>query len=417
MTIFFSILINFILGLNIFMRGQLVATVFIILLASSVIIGFIFYNLFYGTKYQSQVFNINVIDAVRNLIENFKNYMHLSLTYSSLQALREHACTGGSIGAGAWIRNGPNPVDPDFSKQCLANYTKYYFDVYLNLFNTTLPVELSRENSSVCIYDADSGKILAGAYDEGNFFVNCSNVKISVSGQNVKEFEGVQVDDYITKNRYWYLFRNFYEWAMDDVYSPCVCAAIGCSCSSSSGMEPSTSCSAPVEKCAQLALDDLQRRFDDNVKCKMDKMCSNQGIGPVCNGECGCTTWDNTCMAKGHECANPETTNKPCPLSSKVTTSSLATSDSSLIASDGNFNILSTLSKISLAGDGSSQDCTCRIEGRISGGYRYTCEDYKYFVPSEQGPVPMTFRANAYAFWRDPCACCAQCECPGCGCG
>lgn len=398
------------MGLNIFMRGQLVATVFIILLASSVIIGFIFYNLFYGTKYQSQVFNINVIDAVRNLIESFKNYLHLSLTYSSLQALREHACVGGSVGAGPWIVNGPNPVNPDFSKQCLANYTKYYFDVYFNFFNTSLPVKLYKENSSVCIYDVDSGKILSGGYDEGNFFVNCSNTKIMVSGQNIKEFEGVQTDDYITKNRYWYLFRNFYDWAMADVYSPCICKAIGCSCSSSSGEQYCSSCSADVEKCAEKALQDLQGRFDDNVKCKKEEMCCNQGIGPPCNGECGCQGWDNSCMAKTtHECASPEIAGKPCPLSSKVTASSLT-------GSSENSNVFSTFSKISLADAGSSQICYCRVEGRISGGYRYTCEDYKYFVPSDEGPVPLRFTVTAYAFFRDPCACCSICECPGCGC-
>jgi hypothetical protein len=392
------------------MRGQLVATVFIVLLAASVIIGFIFYNLFYGTKYQSQVFSINTIDAVRNLIESFKNYLHLSLTYSSDQALREHACVGGSVGAAPWIVNGPNPVEPQFSKQCLEKYTKYYFDVYSTFFNTTLPVELAKENSSICIYDVDSGKVLSGSYDEGNFFVNCSDVKVMVSGQNVKEFESVQIDDYISKDRYWYLFRNFYDWAMADVYSPCICKAIGCSCSSSSGEEFCSSCSQPVENCAQIALDNLQARFDENVKCKMEKLCCKQGIGPPCNGECGCKSWENMCMAKNnHECADPELGEKPCPLSTKKTSFLLADSTYE------NSNIFSSYSKISLADENSTELGLCRVEGRISGGYRYTCEDYKYFVPSEQGPVPLTFRANAYAFWRDPCACCVLCI-QDCGC-
>lgn len=501
------------------MKSQLIPTVFIILLVAGVMIGFTFYNIFYGAKYQSHVFTIHTIDSVRNLIENIKSYLHLSLTYSSHQALREHACQGGSVGASPWIVNGPNPVEVEFSKECLSKYTKYYFNVYFGLFNTSLPLEIYGENASVCLYDVDPNKVFSGGYDEGNFWVNCSDAKVVISGEDIKEIEGIETNDYITKNRYWYMFRNFYDWAMADVYSPCICAAVPCGCSSGSGEEFCSSCSGPVEACAKKALDDLQKRFDDNVVCKMEKMCCKQGIGPICNGECGCTGWQNMCMAKNnHECRSPEIGERSCKLSGKK----ILTPFTSL-SSNENSNILSTYSKISLAGcvddwecgsggrcvngqciyppvcgngiceagetqtncpadcgsppicgdrkcesgetrqncpqdcsaicgDGicesietptncckdcggcggdiickkiingicmdayNNQICYCRVEGRISGGYRYTCQDFKYLVPSNIGPVPLTFTVNAYAFWRDPCACCTTCECPGCGC-
>ncbi|MHA1865394.1 MAG: hypothetical protein ACTSWZ_02715, partial [Candidatus Heimdallarchaeaceae archaeon] len=64
-------------------KGQLIPFVFIILLVAGVLIGYVFYNMFYGTSYQIQVFRMSMIDVIRNLIESFKNYLRLSLTYSS----------------------------------------------------------------------------------------------------------------------------------------------------------------------------------------------------------------------------------------------------------------------------------------------------------------------------------------------
>ena len=399
------------------MRAQLIPTVFIILLVAGVITGYVFYNIFYGAKYQSQVFDIHTIDSVRNLIENFKNYLQLSLTYSSHQALREHACESGTIGASAWIVNGPNPVEVEESKECLSAYTKYYFDTYFDFYNTSLPVELYGEHSPACIYDVDNSKVFSGDYDEGYFWVNCSGAKIMVSGKNIKEFEEVEIDDFITKNRYWYMFRNFYEWAMADVYSPCICSIIGCSCGSKSGEEFCTSCSVPVENCAEKALKDLERRFadDETIICKKEKLCCKQGIGPLCLYPCGCQGWQNMCMAKNaHDCVDPSIGEKPCPVADRQKTYLSSIDISSNGQSSEYLNGFdSTILSDSLSLDGI---CRCHYEGRVSGGYRYTCQDFKYLVPSDKGPVPLIFEVNAYAFWRDPCACCTICPCPGCGC-
>jgi len=381
-------------------KGQITPFVFLILLVSSITIGYIFFNTYYGTRYKFETFQISVIDAVANVILALKNYLALALSYSDLQALREHACLGGTIGAGGWIVNGPNPVTVEQSKECLQEYTLYYFNSYLDLYNTTLPVNITKYPYDSCVYGIDESGVFAKKYDEGYFWVNSSKGAAIVSGlnRNVTMFETLDNADFVTKNRYWYMFRIFYEWAMDDIYSPCICGIIACSCGTGSGAETCSSCSAPAEKCAKNALTDLQNRFDkldDNVKCRMDKQCCQQGTGPPCGSPPGCQSWlSTTCLAnKEHECMEPEVGKRSCPIKASKSSSS-ALSESKYITLG-----LQGYSSISLSPGG------CWYEGRVSAGYKYTCEDQKYYVPSDKGPVPLVFSVVAYAFWRDPTTC------------
>lgn len=405
------------------MKGQIIPFVFVVLLVAGTLIGYVFYNMFYGTKYQIQVFHTRTIDVIRNLIESFKDYLKLSLTYSSHQSLREHACLGGLIGAGPWICNGPNPANVVDSKACLEKYTKYYLDVYTSLFNTSLPVELSKMNFSSCVYSVDESGVFSGKYDEGNFSVNCSGSKIAISSKDVNEFESISMNDFITKDRYWYMFRIYYEWAMADVYSPCICEKIGCSCGSSSGEEAcSSTCLNQVEECAKRALDDLQRRFDetdDYVECETIRDCCAQGIGPICGYPCGCQPWSNNICFTGceHKCNEPPPPSKICPASG-LQSSAYVVSQFSSVNSENldTYNFISSLSSpyssvISLSDDWGP----CHYEGRLAASYTFKCLDHKYYVPSDKGPVPLKFVAHAIASWRDPCACCTFCPII-CGC-
>ena len=394
-------------------KGQLIPFVFIILLVAGVLIGYVFYNMFYGTSYQIQVFRMSMIDVIRNLIESFKNYLRLSLTYSSHQALREHACLGGSIGAGPWICNGPNPVPVEFSKKCLENYTRYYFNVYTGLFNTSLPVRLLHSNFTECVYDLDSGNVLSGDYDEGNFWVNCSGGKIIVSSKNANEYEKIDTNDFITKNRYWYMFRIFYEWAMDDVYSSCICSKIGCACGSSSAEQTcSSTCLDEVEECAQKALDDLQKRFDavdDYVECEKEKQCCAQGRGPACLPPSDCLPWENSiCISDcEHKCQEPPPPGDICPVGS---IQSYASGYKNSTITSGSYYSL----KFFPLQEPLNCCCDYWYEARLAAGYEFKCVDHKYYVPSEKGPVPLKFVAHAIAFWRDQDACWTRnrCECP-----
>jgi hypothetical protein len=404
------------------MKGQLIPVVFLVLLTGGVLIGYIFYNLFYGTKYQSLVFQVSVFDAVRNLIEYFKDYLKLSLTYSSHQSLREHACWGGTIGdeRNHWICNGPNPVEVDQSKSCLEVYTKYYLNEYSALFETSLPAELTKHNFTDTIYDVDAGSVFSGKYDEGMFWVNSSGAGVGVIAKDLTESEKISTQDFITKNRYWYLFRNFYDWANDDVYSKCICNIIGCSCPSSSGEENCGSCDTPVKDCAQRALDDLQRRFDKDVYCTMERECCRQGIGPSCGYPNQCLNWDSRCAALcTHNCKDPSEGARSC----EVTTpsfSSFSLSDLTPVANpSGNDFSLDGNAFNSVFQDPYSLSfqaaCSCWYwyEGRVAAIYSYKCEDHKYYVQSDKGPVPLTFKVLALATWRNPQACkdLRTCEC------
>lgn len=391
------------------MKGQLIPFVFLVLLVASVMIGYVYYNTFYGSEYQLNVFNVRVIDAIRNIIEDFKSYSKLSLTYSSHQALREHACNGGLIGAGPWICNGPNPVEPDQSKQCLEKYTKYYFNVYTSFFNSTLPVEISKANFTNLAYDINTGEISSGKYDEGNFWVNSSGAKITITSGNANEFENVAMNDYVIKNRYWYLFRNFYDWAMNDVYSPCICQNAACSCGSGSSEQVCDSgCNSAAYSCAQTALNDLQGRFDQYVKCDMSQACCAQGTVSGSN-DCGCKGWENSICQTGceHNCNEPSQ-ESICPVGSiESLYSQSSLSASNPYSKTGGYKIsFSSADKISFQGGGGE----CCIEARFSAAYNFWCVDTKYNVPSDKGPVPLIFRVGAIGDFRDPCGCgCYEC--------
>ena len=384
-------------------KGQITPFVFLILLVSCITIGYIFFNTYYGTRYKFEMFQISVIDVVANVIQAVKNYLALALSYSDLQALREHACKGGTIVASPWILNGPNPVTVEQSKACLEKYTLYYFNTYYDLYNTTLPVNITKYPYDSCVYDVDESGVFAKKFDEGYYWVNSSKGAVIVSGlnRNVTMMTALDNADFVTKNRYWYMFRIFYKWAMDDVYSPCICGAIGCGCSSSSGAEACSSCESPTKSCAKGALDYLQSLFDatdDNVKCRMDKLCCQQGIGPPCGTPNACLGWETTgCIStKEHECKDPLPKQKVCEVKSPTLGLQEKSSKTSYASFDSQEKSVST---ISFSPDG------CWFEGRVSAGYRYTCQDFKYYVPSDKGPVPLTFSVMAFAFFRNPMVC------------
>jgi hypothetical protein len=359
------------------MKSQIIPISFLILSVSLILLGYLFYNLFYGTKYESYVFQVNILDAMRNVIESLKNYLQLSLVYSSHQALREHAFAGGMMPAGTWICNGPSPPSVEDSKACLEKYTTYYFNIYFGFYNTSLPVTLTKVNFDSCKYGIDENGALDGKYDEGYFWINCSKGKVSVSSKEAETYEELETDYYITKNRYWFMFRIFYEWAMANVYGSCIC-----SCCLSCGDE---SC---AQQCAKLAYEDLQNRFNrygNEVKCKEpEKICLDHQFGGIsCERGNECLDWeDSQCKCIGHFCEAPKQEWK--------TSYSPYTKNSSMINKYIMF---------------SDKICEYWVENRLAATHVFTCEDHKYYIPSKKGPVPLTFTVHATAKFRCPDVC------------
>jgi len=397
------------------MKSQLLPISFFLLSVGLIVIGFIFYNVFYGEKYEQKIFEIRVLDAARNVIENAKNYLKLSLVYSSLQATREHASAGGSIGAAPWICNMPNPLPVEVSKTCLQNYTKYYLTIYGSKFNTTLPLNVYLKDFSSLIYRISESGVFSGIYDEGNFTIEANDSRISVTKGDLRISEEFNISELITKNRYWYMFRIFTEWAKEDPFSPCICSHLSCACGSSSGEEGCSSCLRSADMCADYALRILQSKFDEYVKCEVENICCMQGIGPPCLEPTGCISWSNRCSTGCiHECVLPSFT---------ISSSSYSqTSSLSYLEEDYSWEKTTITEKIPTTTT-TTEPPQCKIfdckayywyEARFSAAYVFTCKDYKYYISSPNGPKPLTFSVTVYAYLRDQdrCKTLVQCNCP-----
>lgn len=435
------------------MKSQIIPIAFILLSVSLIIIGFLFYNVFYGKKFEEKITEIRILDAARNVIENAKNYLKLSLVYSISQSTREQAASGGSVGAAPWICNRPNPLPIEISKTCLENYTQYYLTIYAGNFNTTLPLNVYLKNFSSLIYQIEEYGVLRGLYDEGNFYVNASNARISVSRKDFSVSEEFNISEFVTKNRFWYMFRIFYEWASQDPFSPCICANLGCACSSYSGQETCSSCLQASEYCAEYALRLLQSKFDEYVKCERSNVCCMQGIGPPCLPPSGCLAWSNRC-SKGceHSCTPPpfysnyqnlqqyETalSSSECPTGtfcsgvsecvglggtctgscsqgcccSLSTTTTTSSTTSTTITST---TTTTTVTTTTIPTTTTTIPLVCRAyywhEARFSSAHIFTCKDYKYYISSPKGPKPLTFSVSVYAYFRDQDACKSLVEC------
>jgi hypothetical protein len=386
------------------MKSQIIPISFLLLSVGLIIIGFIFYNVFYGKKYEEGILEIKILDAARNVIENAKNYLKLSLVYSSLQAMREQASSGGSVGAGPWICNGPNPLPVEISKGCLENYTKYYLTIYGSKFNTTIPLNVYLKDFSSLIYQLEESGVFSGLYDEGNFTVNATGARISVTKDELRVSEEFNISELITKNRFWYMFRVFTQWANEDPFSPCICAYLACACSSTSQEEECTNCQQYADACAEYALKVLQSKFDEYVKCEKANICCAQGIGPSCLEPTECIPWSNRCGKKCEHNCTP-----PYPYTS--------------YASSHSFYTPTFFPNRKISFQGSDQQTECKeydckayywYEARFSAAYIFTCKDYKYYISSPKGPKPLTFSVAAYAYLRDQdrCKALVKCECP-----
>ena len=54
------------------MKSQLIPIAFAVFVVALSLLGFVFFNLFYGKKYETYVFELNVIDKIRNVLERRK---------------------------------------------------------------------------------------------------------------------------------------------------------------------------------------------------------------------------------------------------------------------------------------------------------------------------------------------------------
>lgn len=437
--------------------------VFIILAVSLGVIFWSLYNTYFGSKYQEMIFKEFKVDTIRNEIERLKTFLKTSLIYSSHQALREHASSGGvkqppGTGAVGWICNSPNPPSVGKVKTCLENYTKFFENVYYNNYSITLPLNLNKKKYGNCTYNITKGKVFRGKYDEGNINVLLKKGKVSFSTKNIQIRDLLNLNERIDKNRFWYLYRIFYEWAQKNVYGKGICectlACKGCSC---------------AEEVAQKALEDLQERFDKYVKCdKTCECCYGCRGNPTpcqvgwatcskisCDQKEKCFPWkqdvcawpcNQPCAKPGEvypggavpfkiekeieteegvkevcccekSCSKVENPEEECSLLPQATCNEIGTI---CPGKCGKSKALMPSEPLEPRGEKpektTCKDKTCKVyeENKLSAVYIYTCRDKKYKVPSPTGPEPLIFQVKAWASYVTPDRCLeeVQCECP-----
>lgn len=330
-------------------------------------------------KQTEQTFETKLIDIFENLRNIIASYAKLSLYYSTTQNFRGETWP--------WIWNGFNPPEFTWLKECKEKLTTYFYNIYLQKFYTNLPVNVDIKKSNNCYFpDLSEDSVLSGKKDEGNFSVVCnvSEVKIAITTTVLHSF--INSSNSITNNRYWYLYRKFYEWAKENsnkfVY--CVC-----------GLTSSCADCSSIENCYQGLLESLRQKFKDDeyVNCYTDPSpCCVNERGVACKREqSGCYFWSKDCYVPNKmECG-------------------LTVSFSHFENKEGEKE---SETKISASSEIKAKTCKW-IENRIETRRSYICEDHKYFESTARGPNKIIFVAVVYSGLRNPMGCFGEVEC-GC---
>ncbi|MEM0480641.1 MAG: hypothetical protein QXQ14_00410 [Candidatus Aenigmatarchaeota archaeon] len=324
-----------------------------------------------------KTFEVRLIDIFENLKNIINSYAKLSLYYSTTQNFRTESWP--------WIWNGFNPLDFNWLKECKENLTTYFYNVYLNKFETNLPVNIFINTSEKCSFpDLTENSVFKGLKDEGNFTVICNSSEVRISINTTFLYSFINSSNFITNNRYWYLYRKFYEWASENAnkFASCVCALVS-SCAD---------CNS-IEKCYTGLLDSLKEKFKDDkyVNCYTEPTpcCIDQKGEPCKQEPKKCYSWQNRCYVPNKfECGIPQT--------------------SSFIFT------IETSNEVKGSSNDEIKAKACRwLENRIETKRTYVCEDHKYYESSPSGPDKITFVAIVYAGFRDPKGCIEEFEC-GC---
>lgn len=329
-------------------------------------------------KYSQQTFETRLIDIFENLKNIVNSYAKLSLYYSTTQNFRSESWP--------WIWNGFNPLDFNWLKECKESLTTYFYNAYLQKFNTNLPVNIIIEKSDKCYFpDLKEFDVFSGKNDEGNFTVVCNNSEIKISINTTTLYSFINSSNFITNNRYWYLYRKFYEWAREnsEIFTSCVCNLVS-ACSD---------CSS-IEKCYKILLENLKQKFKDDkyINCYTDPSpCCTYERGEACKREQKfCYYWEKDCYV-------------PNKIECGATINLYLKERNEEKFSESETKVLSN-SEISAVA------CIWE-ENRIETRRVYTCEDYKYFESSPSGPDKIVFVSIVYAGFRNPRGCVEQINC------
>ncbi|MEM5877901.1 MAG: hypothetical protein QXF12_03400, partial [Candidatus Aenigmatarchaeota archaeon] len=254
-------------------------------------------SMYNQTSYTKQSLKDFMLSKMQQYIASFKGFTRNALTLSVHQSAKNIASKGGSdMGIErTWICTNPTPPKVDEVRYYISEDTKKLLNSYM------IKANKSKEDEGIqffvgkfnCIdYDVSDSSVMSkkneesfnvGAYgsylyaSDGSVFLNSTN--------NVYEEMG--------RVRFWYVYRNFREWAESNVFYGYMCDCMSKICNCDQSGDCMSSCPSfyqCYQNAVNLALENLQNRFDEYVSCEADYGCCYQEK-QSCGDIRGCIPW------------------------------------------------------------------------------------------------------------------------------
>ncbi len=245
--------------------------------------------LFFHTK---ESFEIKILQLFQNIVDNFKSYLRIALTYSIDRVIDISAKKGGLITKEPqvwyWIYCGPNIPSFEKIKRCGELNLNYSLNIYISNYKIELPLSLSTQNVTDCLFNLTEADVEKGFHDEGYYFVQCGNTSIKIEIKDkLSSIENIgEIKEFLMNNRFWYIYRKVKEWALEEgsKFASCICE---CTPEGCHGFQQPCEC---VEKCAEKAFNALKQKFKDDkyISCDMSEIYSECSRGDLCH-QCNVT--------------------------------------------------------------------------------------------------------------------------------
>ncbi|MBU5688126.1 MAG: hypothetical protein KQA41_01150 [Candidatus Aenigmarchaeota archaeon] len=271
------------------------------------------FNLYKQTSDTKEFLKNLKISKIQEYLEMFKGYTRNSLILSAHKSTIEISKKGGNPfrePIRTWICTDPIYPSVNEIRYFLSESTKNSLNSYLlnaNKSKQTEDIKILIDPSTCVDYDVSDSSLMKGENDEKfNVGAYGSHIYINYDFDAVNSTNSVYEE--ITRDRFWYIYRNFREWASKNTFKKYVCQCMNLICK----CDKSGSCS---EKCLVFeecinnalnnALNDLQKSFDEYVECGYVKNCCYQEK-QSCGDVAGCTNWENPPQCNKCNYGNPD---------------------------------------------------------------------------------------------------------------